>query len=107
ELAGLADLEGPRAEDEHALGLLRKVCAVHPRQLLLAMAPTRRKKSSKRKPASSGPGLASGWNCTLKNGRVRERTPSLVPSLMSPTHGSQSAGGELSRPAWPGFWLVT
>ena len=41
---------------------------------------------------SSGPGEASGWNCTLKNGRVRARMPSLVPSFTLTNHGSQSSG---------------
>src|SRR5262249_57305139 len=82
ELTGLADLQRPRAEDEDLAGLARKVGAVHGHPL--AIAPTRRMKSSKRKAVSSGPGEASGWNCTLKNGRGRARLPSLVPPLTLP-----------------------
>src|SRR5262245_33809729 len=90
ELAGLADLQRARAEHEHFAALAGKVGAVHGH--FLAMAPTRRMNSSKRKAVSSGPGEASGWNCTLKNGRVRARMPSLVPSLTLTNQGSQSAG---------------
>ena len=94
ELAGLADLQRARAEDEDLARLAGEVGAVHGH--LLAIAPTRRRKSSKRKAVSSGPGEASGWNCTLKNGRVRARMPSLVPSLTLTNHGSQSAGSDSS-----------
>src|SRR5262249_454890 len=58
ELAGLADLQRARAEHEHFAGLAGKVGAVH--GYFLAIAPTRRMKSSKRKGVSWGPGEASG-----------------------------------------------
>src|SRR6516225_10780809 len=90
ELAGLADLQRPRAKHEHPARLAGKVGAIHGHPL--AIAPTRRMKSSKRKAASSGPGDASGWNCTLKNGRVRARMPSQVPSFTLTNQGSQSPG---------------
>src|SRR5262249_10316511 len=90
ELAGLADLQRARAEDEDLARLSGEVAAVHGHPL--AMAPTRRMKSSKRKVVSSGPGEASGWTRTLRNGRVRARMPSLVPSFTLTNQGSQSPG---------------
>ena len=57
ELAGLADLQRAAAEQQHLAGR-----CFH--RIMLT-------NSSKSRAESTGPGAASGWNCTLMNGRVR------------------------------------
>ena len=98
ELAGLADLQRAGAEHQHARGFLGRYT---PYIIGPARHGRRRGAGSRRTGTRcpAGPGLASGWNCTLKNGHVRERMPSLVPSLMLTNQGSQSAGSDPSRTA--------
>ena len=70
EFPGLADLKRSRPEQDHFLYL---VYFLHFSMFWI--------KSSNRNSVSTGPPEASGWNCTEKNGFVRCRMPSLVPSL--------------------------
>ena len=64
KLARLSDLQRAGAEHHRPARLSRQINAVHDQRC--AMEATRRRKSSKRNPVSCGPGLASGWNWTLK-----------------------------------------
>jgi hypothetical protein len=59
ELAGLADLERRAAQHQHAERRVSRIAA-HGIAFF-----TRSLKSSKIQPVSTGPGWASGWNCTL------------------------------------------
>ena len=96
ELAGLADLQRARAEHED----LRRLRGGRRR----TWSPPRHRADEAQEVVEEeggvfGPGDASGWNWTLKNGRVRARMPSLVPSFMLTNQGSQSAGSESSLTA--------
>ena len=86
ELAGLPDPDRAGAEDQDRakVGALRHASA------------SRSKKGS----ASSGPGDASGWNCTLS--KPSPARPSQVPSLRETCERSPSA-----TTAKPWFWTVT
>ena len=55
---------------------------------------------------SSGPGAASGWNCTLRNGSERWRIPSFEPSLALVNQASQPAGSVAGSTAKPWFCEV-
>src|SRR5215217_9120118 len=86
ELARLADADRPGAEDQDRakVGALRHTSA----------------RRSKKGRASSGPGAASGWNCTLAN--PSPASPSQVPSLSETCDVSPFAAT-----AKPWFWTVT
>src|SRR2546430_11708853 len=56
----------PISEHHRPARLSRQINPVHGQRC--AMEATRRRKSSNRNPVSCGPGLASGWNWTLKCG---------------------------------------
>src|SRR5581483_1081823 len=86
ELARLPDPDRAGAEDQDRakVGALRHVSA------------SRSKKGS----ASSGPGAASGWNCTLS--KPSPRRPSHVPSFSDTCETSPFAST-----AKPWFWTVT
>src|SRR5207245_163099 len=66
KLARLSDLQRARTEHHRPARLSRQINAVHGQRC--ATEATRRRKSSNRNPVSCGPGLASGWNWTLKCG---------------------------------------
>ena len=86
ELARLADADRPGAEDQDRakVGALRHASASR----------------SKKGRASSGPGDASGWNCTLS--KPSPASPSQVPSFSETCEMSPSA-----ITAKPWFWTVT
>src|SRR6185503_268618 len=92
EFAGLADLERAAAEQQH----LRR----HGLQDSLS---TKRSNSAAQ---STGPGAASGWNCTLKKGFERWRMPSFEPSLALVYQGSQPEGSDAASTAKPWFCEV-
>src|SRR5215510_13735848 len=73
ELTRLADLERAAAEDKD----FHRIISTN---------------WSKRLRESTGPGAASGWNCTLMNGRDTWRMPSFEPSFALVYQGSQPAG---------------
>src|SRR6266480_4429894 len=88
ELACLPDANRARADDQDRakIGSLRHVLAIR----------------SKKGRASSGPGAASGWNCTVANPSPAK--PSTVPSLSETCVTSTSPESATAKP-W--FWTVT
>src|ERR1041385_1647043 len=56
---------------------------------------------------SHGPGLASGWYCIVKMGRLSWRTASTTPSFGHFSHTTRPVPLTLAASTWkPWFWLV-
>ncbi len=103
EFARLADLERsrPQHQDPHrsvawaAASPLDRAGRASPAHLISC------RNSSRIHSVPVGPGAASGWNCTDRQGPVRCRMPSLVPSLALLNHVSQPRGRLVPSTAKP------
>ena len=105
ELGGLADHDGPGAQDQHRGGLRCRALNAS----RLARPPAAATNRSKTASASSGPGAPSGWYWTVSIGFSRWRSPSTEPSfrLTWLTRKPDAAGSE-SPTTWTSwFWAVT